>query len=94
LLINFTLNGLEKCILPSQVSVLDYDRYDFYLKQGKIVNKSRTRKALSNRIVRYADNFIVVCNDYKESLLVKDKIAEFLKERSLAINKFKSRYFT
>ncbi len=93
LLANFTLNGLEKCIVPSQCTVLDNDRYNYYLKQGKIAQKSRFRKALCNRIVRYADAFVIVCNDFKESLLVKSKVTTFLKKRSLKINESKSRCF-
>jgi RNA-directed DNA polymerase len=89
-LANYSLNGLENYIKPSQVTVIDEDRYNYYLNINKKAIKSKIRMALSNRIVKFADDFVIVCNNKKESELVREKINEFLKERKLRINKIKS----
>lgn len=89
-LANYSLNGLENCIKPSQITVIDEDKYNYYLKFNKKAIKSKMRMALSNRIVRFADDFIIVCNHEKESELVREKVNIFLKKRNLQTNKIKS----
>jgi len=89
-LANFSLNGLEDCIKPSQATVIDEDRYNYYLKINKKAIKSKTRMTLSNRIVRFVDDFVIVCNNEKESELVREKIIMFLEKKRLEINKAKS----
>jgi len=44
----------------------------------------------SNRIVRFVDDFIIVCNNKNESKLVRKKINMFLEKRKLEIDKTKS----
>lgn len=89
-LANFALNGLENYIKPTQVTVLDGDRYNYYLKVNQVARKSKIRMSLVNRIVRFVDDFIIVCNHKKESYLVREKVNRFLEERNLKINKTKS----
>jgi RNA-directed DNA polymerase len=89
-LANFALNGLENYIKPSQVTVLDEDRYNHYLKINKTARKSKIRMSLVNRIVRFTDAFVIVCNHKKESELVREKVNKFLEERNLKINKTES----
>jgi hypothetical protein len=89
-LANYSLNGLEDCIKPIQISVFDEDKYNYYLKINKKAIKSKICVALSNRIVRFTDNFVIVCNNEKESKLVREKVNIFFKERKLQINKIKS----
>ena len=81
-LANFTLNGLEKIIMPSQVTAFDYEKY----KSGQ----SKVRKQLVNRIVRFADDFIIICNDKNEVGKIKIRLRKFLTQRGLVINNDKS----
>lgn len=87
-LANYSLNGLEDSIKPSQISAFDEDNY--YLKINKNAIKSKICVALSNRVVRFTDYFVIVCNNEKESELVREKVNIFFKERKLQINKIKS----
>lgn len=89
-LVNYSLNGLEDCIKPNQLSIFDEDKYNYYLKIKKKVIKSKIRMVLSNRIVRFVDDFIIVCNNKNESKLVRKKINMFLEKRKLEIDKTKS----
>lgn len=41
---------------------------------------------LRNRIIRFADDFVVVCNHLRENEIVRGKIIKFLNIRSLEIN--------
>ena len=81
-LANFTLNGLEKIIIPSQVTSFDREKY----KPGQSI----VRKQLINRIIRFADDFIIICNDKHEVEKIKIKLQEFLTYRGLKINEEKS----
>jgi len=89
-LANFTLNGLEQCIKPTQKTTLDEMRYEHYNKLGKDVKRSKIRMEIRNRIIRYADDFVIVCNHEKESIRIKGKIEEFLAIRGLKVNEGKS----
>lgn len=80
-LANFTLNGLEGIIAPSQVTSFDREKY----KPGQSV----VRKKLINRIIRFADDFIIICNDEYEVKKIKKKLQEFLAYRGLKINEEK-----
>lgn len=95
-LANFTLNGLEEVIKPSQKTKVDTDKQKYILKTTKIKYTSKDsiiRKTISNRIVRYADDFIVISNDFEEIHLLNTKIKEFLKQRGLNINEDKSKLY-
>jgi len=56
-LANFTLNGLEKIIIPNQKTAFDPEKFNYYLKQGFKYNKSSSfvRKTFSSSVVRYVD---------------------------------------
>lgn len=92
-LANFTLNGLEKIIIPNQKTAFDPEKFNYYLKQGFKYNKSSSfvRKTLSSSVVRYVDDFIVVVNDELQAKIIKSNIKRFLAERELEINLSKSK---
>lgn len=53
--------------------------------------QSITRKELSsNTVTRFADDFLVICNDSKQSIYVLNKIKDFLSIRGLKINEEKT----
>ena len=72
-LANFTLNGLEKIIIPTQKTAFDLEKFNYYLKQGFKYNKgsSSVRKTLTSSVVRYVDDFIVVVNDELQAKIIK-----------------------
>lgn len=95
-LANFTLNGLEKVIIPSKKTVFDLEKFNYYLKQeGFFYNKRnlKVRKSLSSVIVRYVDDFIVIVNDENEARLINSNIKLFLKQRGLKLDLSKSTIF-
>ena len=94
-LANFSLNGLEKLVIPDKKTVFDAEKFNYYTNKGFHYNKSSSvvRKTLSSTIVRYADDFIVVVNDKEQVEIVSNKIDAFLQERGLNKNISKSKIF-
>ena len=94
-LANFTLNGLEKVIIPSKKTAFDLEKFNYYSKQGFLYKKgdSKVRKSLSSVIVRYVDDFIVIVNDENEARLINSNIKLFLERRGLKFNLSKSKIF-
>ena len=90
---NYTLNGLELIIKPSQITAFDKEKSDFLAFRGEYYKpgQSNVRKALFNRVIRFADDFIIVVNDENEANKVWLKLEEFLDRRGLKINKEKSK---
>jgi len=94
-LANYTLNGLEKIIIPTKKTAFDSEKFDYYAKQGHHYKKgsSIVRKTLSSSIVRYVDDFIIVVNDETEARIINNNIKLFLAERGLECNSSKSKIF-
>ena len=94
-LANFTLNGLEKVIIPNKATTFDEKKFNYYVSKGLTYNKSSSivRKTLSSSFVRYADDLIVVVNDKEQAEIISDKIDTFLKKRGLNKNTIKSKIF-
>ena len=94
-LANYTLNGIEKIIIPSKKTAFDSEKFNSYVKQGYQYKKglSAVRKALTSSIVRYVGDFIIVINDETEARTVNDNIKLFLAERGLKCNLSKSKIF-
>jgi group II intron reverse transcriptase/maturase len=94
-LANYTLNGLEKIIVPSKKTTFDSEKFDYYKKKGYHYKRgsSIVRKTLSSSIVRYVDDFIVVVNDKTEARIINHNIQLFLAERRLECNSSKSKIF-
>lgn len=94
-LANYTLNGLEKIIIPNKKTAFDSEKFNYYVKQGYHYKKSSSivRKTLTSSIVRYVDDFIIVINDETEARTVNDNIKLFLAERGLKCNLSKSKIF-
>jgi RNA-directed DNA polymerase len=92
-LANYTLNGLEKIIIPSKKTAFDSEKFDYYVKQGYSYKRglSIVRKTLSLSIVRYVDDFIIVVNDKTEARIISNNIKLFLAERGLECNLAKSK---
>lgn len=91
-LANFTLNGLEKVILPDQKTHFDKEKQRFLASMGEHYKpgQSQVRKQLVNRIIRYADDFLIICNEESQVEKVRAKVVQFLKQRGLEINNSKS----
>jgi RNA-directed DNA polymerase len=91
-LANFTLDGLEFECKPSQKTAINEQKLILLNSQGIAYKpgKSITRKALSNTVIRFADDFLVICNDQKQSTYVLNKIKNFLLIRGLKINERKT----
>ena len=94
-LVNYTLNGLEKTIIPSKKTAFDSKKFDYYTKQGHNYKRgsSIVRKTLSSSIVRYVDDFIIVVNDKTEARIINNNVILFLADRGLECNLSKSRIF-
>jgi RNA-directed DNA polymerase len=94
-LANYTLNGLEKIIIPSKKMAFDYEKFNYYAKQGYNYKKgsSLVKKTLSSFIVRYVDDFIVVVNDKTEAKTINNKIKQFFAKRGIKYNSSKSKIF-
>lgn len=94
-LANFTLNGLEKVIVPNKVTAFDEEKFNYYARKGLHYNKSSSivRKTLTSFIVRYAGDFIIVVNDKEQAEIINNKIDIFLQERGLNKNFKKSQIF-
>ena len=94
-LANFTLNGLEKIIVPNKATAFDEEKFNYYIGKGLTYNKNSSivRKTITSFIVRYADDFIVVVNDKQQAKIISDKIDTFFQERGLNKNLKKSKVF-
>lgn len=94
-LANFTLNGLEKIIVPNKLTSFDEEKFNYYVSKGLTYNKSSSivRKTLTSSIIRYVDDFIVVVNDKEQAKIISNKIDTFLQERGLNKNPIKSKVF-
>mmetsp|Transcript_11895 Transcript_11895/g.22892 ORF Transcript_11895/g.22892 Transcript_11895/m.22892 type:complete len:798 (-) Transcript_11895:108-2501(-) len=92
-LANYTLNGLEKIIIPSKKTAFDSEKFNYYAKKGCNYKKgsSIVRKTLSSSIVRYVDDFIIVVNDKTEAMIIKNNVKLFLAKRGLEPNLSKSK---
>lgn len=68
-LANYTLNGLELIIKPSQKTAFDKEKSNFLANRGECFKpgQSNVRKALFSRVIRFADDFIIVVNDENEA---------------------------
>jgi len=101
LLMNFALNGMEKIIEESK---LEYKKIIKRVsirnrKEGKIlsvVTKSKTDgkfkdTKISCEIIRYADDFLIICGSHVLLDIIKIKIKEFLSIRGLEIHPNKTR---
>ena len=93
-LANFTLNGLEEVILPDQVTHFDKEKQRFLASVGEqyTPGQSQVRKKLVNKVIRYADDFLIICNEESQVEKVRVKVVQFLKQRGLEINDSKSMY--
>ena len=91
-LANFTLNGLESVIIPSQKTAFDEENYSLLAAEDKIYEpgNSKVRKTLRSSVIRFADDFIIICNGEKQAELLQNKIKIFLAHRGLKINDDKS----
>lgn len=92
-LANFTLNGLEKLVKPYQKTAFSQEKHNYKLKKFNVdYSKGNTnvRIQLTARIVRFADDFIIVTNDLKTVQIIRQKIKEFLVIRGLQINENKT----
>ena len=71
--------------------MLDYEKYNYLRKSDLSVNRSKIRKQLSCRIIRFVDDFIIVTNAENQAELMSKIVSEFLAERGLVVNDSKSK---
>jgi RNA-directed DNA polymerase len=101
ILMNFTLNGMEKIIEDAKIEYKNKIKHAIIRKRkdgnmvsvtmkSKVDNKFKDTK-ISCELVRYADDFIVICGSPILLDLIKLKMVEFLKVRGLVIHPDKSR---
>jgi RNA-directed DNA polymerase len=79
LLANIALHGMEK--------ELEIEYYISHLKSGKVNAQVKGTKA----VVRYADDFIIVCSSKDEAESMYEKLKPYLNKRGLELAKNKTR---
>jgi RNA-directed DNA polymerase len=100
LLMNFTLNGMEKLvndeiikyqkIVPrSRLKISSKGELKLYLFH-KLLDGNFKERQISCRFFRYADDFIIICSSARLLLLIRKKIKKFLQQRGLEIHPNKS----
>jgi hypothetical protein len=98
---NFTLNGMEKIIEDAKIEYINKIKHAIIRKRkdgnmvsvtmkNKVDNKFKDTK-ISCELVRYGDDFIVICGSPILLDIIKLKMVEFLKVRGLVIHPDKSR---
>ena len=101
LLINFILNGMEnlvsneiriyqKTVLKSRLK--GSEQNELYLFH-KLSDGNFKERKLSCQLIRYADDFIVICSSLSLLSSIKRIIRKFLEQRGLEIHLNKSRMF-
>lgn len=104
LLINFTLNGLENILEEAKLefknstkhAYLNYreiDGFSLYVKSVSRTFKDRKFKnrSIACRIVRFADDLIIISDSARLLKLIKSKIEKFVEIRGLEIHPDKSK---
>jgi ribosome-interacting GTPase 1 len=89
-LANFTLDGLESESYPSQKSVINEKKIALLDAQNIRYKPSNVRKNLTNTVIRFADTFLIIVNDEKQSIYILNKIKDFLSNRGLTLNNEKT----
>ena len=92
-LANFTLDGLESECSPSKKTAINEKKIAFLDSQniGYRLGSSIVRKTLTNTVIRFADDFLVITNDEKQCICILKKIKDFLSIRGLTLNEEKTR---
>jgi RNA-directed DNA polymerase len=87
-LANFTLDGLESKCNPSQKTAINEKKIAFLDAQNIKYRpgSSIARKTLTNTVIRFADDILVITNDEKQSIYILNKIKNFLSIRGLTLN--------
>jgi RNA-directed DNA polymerase len=94
-LANFTLDGLEsECNLSQKTAINEkkiafLDAQNIKYKPGSSI----TRKTLTSSVIRFADDFLVITNDEKQSIYILNKIKDFLSTRGLTLNDEKNKNY-
>jgi len=92
-LANFTLDGLESECSPSRKTTINKKKIAFLDSQNISyrLGSSIVRKTLTNTVIRFADYFLVITNDEKQSICILKKIKDFLSIRGLTLTEEKTR---
>jgi RNA-directed DNA polymerase len=94
LIMNFALDGLEKRITSRhRTTMTDPKKTEWMRRKGHSYFFNQTRKTESVRLIRYADDFVIITND---EILVERLFAfskTFLAERGLQLSSEKTRIF-
>jgi RNA-directed DNA polymerase len=94
LIVNFALDGLENRITSGhRTTMTNPKRTEWMQRKGHRYLFNQTRKTESVRLIRYADNFVIITND--ETLVERlfEKAKSFLAERGLQLWLEKTRIF-
>jgi len=92
-LANFSLDGLESECNPSKKTSINEKKIALLDTQGIKYRpgSSIVRKILTSTLIRFADDFLVITNDEKQSNYILNKIKDFLSIRGLTLNEEKTR---
>ena len=94
LIVNFALDGLENRITSGhRTTMTNPKRTEWMQRKGHRYLFNQTRKTESVRLIRYADDFVIITND--ETLVERlfEKTKSFLAERGLQLSSEKTRIF-
>lgn len=92
-LANFILNGLESAIKPSKATRLSLEKKKWVesISMKPLIKNGPAKIIVSNSIVRFTDDFIIVTNSLEEVPFIKKGVEKFLFERGLKINEAKTK---
>lgn len=91
-LANFTLNGLEETI---NKSIRPITTSAEQRKQIKLKNGTFTRISMSTKVIRYADDFIIITRSRNIiDKYVKPSVIKFLEERGLWLSPDKTKIYS
>lgn len=88
LIANFTLNGIEEAAFKNCKKTRPSTEEERNIQKG-----SWKYKEIYYKLIRYADDFIIITNDNKYVEQIKTNVYKFLEERGLEINWEKSKIY-
>jgi hypothetical protein len=78
------IQAKKQLLIKKKMASLDIQNIKY--KPGSSI----TRKNLTSTVIRFADDFLVITNDEKQSIYIFNKIKDFLSIRGLILNNEKT----
>lgn len=83
ILINFTLNGLEKCVYNSIIKLTRSKERRIFIK---LKDGRRTRISIALKVIRYLDVFVILCRSkHIIKKYIEPELKKYLEERGLVL---------